>query len=262
MLRGLYSAATGMDVQQAKVESVSNNLNNASTPGYKKEEILVQSFPEQLLIQQGGPQSKSGVPLPGPLQAIGTMGSGALLADIVTDHTQGKVQETGNGTDIMINGPGFFTVLAPLPGDPGRTCFTKSGAFKVDQEGFLTSADGNRILGEAGEIQVGSGKFNVSRDGTVEIDGAVVDKLRLVEVVDLNSLTKEGEGIFSAPPGSGRQAVATTVYQGFLEMSNVDVADEMVSLVSVMRSYEANQRVIQTYDEILSKEANQVGAIR
>lgn len=181
MLRGLYSAATGMDVQQAKVESISNNLNNASTPGYKKEEILIHSFPEQLLIQQGGPQSKVGVPLP---QAIGTMGSGVLLAGIVTDHTQGKVQETGNDTDILINGPGFFTLQAPA-GIPGGTCYTRSGAFKVDQEGFLTSADGNRILGEAGEIEVGSGRFKISRDGTVEIDGAVVDKLRMVEFDDL-----------------------------------------------------------------------------
>ncbi len=262
MLRGLYSAATGMDVQQAKVESISNNLNNASTPGYKKEEILVQSFPEQLLIQQGGPQSKGGVPLPDLSHTIGTMGSGALLAGIVTDHTQGKVQETGNDTDIMISGPGFFTVHAPLPEDPGRTGYTRNGRFKVDQEGYLADAGGNRILGEAGEIKVGSGKFKVSTDGTVEMDGAVVDKLRLVEFDDLNSLTKEGEGIFTAPPGSDRQAAATTVAQGLLEMSNVNVADEMVSLVSVMRTYEANQRVIQTYDEILSKSASQVGTIK
>jgi len=262
MLRGLYSAATGMDVQQAKVESISNNLNNASTPGYKKEDILIQSFPEQLLIQQGGPQGKSGVPLPDLPQAIGTMGAGALLAGIVTDHTQGKVQETGNDTDIMINGPGFFAVLAPAPGDLGRICYTRSGAFKVDQEGFLTSAGGNRILGEAGEIKVGSGKFKVTTDGTLEIDGVVMDKLRMVEFDDINSLTKEGEGIFAAPAGSGRQAEATTVAQGFLEMSNVNVADEMVSLISVMRTYEANQRVIQIYDEILSRAANQVGTIK
>lgn len=259
MLRGLYSAATGMDVQQAKVENISNNLNNASTPGYKKEEILIHSFPEQLLIQQGGPQSKVGVALP---QAIGTMGSGVLLAGIVTDHTQGKVQETGNDTDIMINGPGFFAVLSPSPEDPGRTCYTRNGAFKADEEGYLTDAGGNRILGEAGEIRVGSGRFQVSRDGTVEIDGAVVDRLLLVEFDDLNSLTKEGEGMFAAPPGSGRQAAATTVDQRFLEMSNVNVADEMVSLVSMMRTYEANQRVIQTYDEILSKAVNQVGTIK
>jgi len=262
MLRGLYSAATGMDVQQAKVEIISNNLNNSATPGYKKEEILVQSFPEQLLIQQGCLRSKGGVSLPELPQAIGTMGSGVLLSGTVTDHTQGEVQETGNDTDIMISGPGFFSVQAPTPEDPERICYTRSGAFRVDQEGYLTDAGGNRLLGEAGQIIVGSGRFKVSDDGTIEIDGWIVDKLRLVEFDDLKSLVKEGEGMFSAPPGSDLQAASTTVAQGFLEMSNVNVTDEMVSLVSAMRTYEANQRVIQTYDEILSKSASQVGSIK
>jgi flagellar basal-body rod protein FlgG len=251
-----------MDVQQAKVDSISSNLNNASTPGFKKEEIIVQSFPEQLLIQQGGPQRKGGVTLQNLPQAIGTMGSGVLLAETVIDHTQGDVQETGNDTDIMINGPGFFTVQAPTSEDPERACYTRSGSFKVDQDGYLADAGGNRILGEAGEIRVGSGRFIVTTDGTVEINGAVVDKLRLVEFDDLKSLVKEGEGMFAAPQGSEHQAELTTVSQGSLEMSNVNVAEEMVSLVSAMRTYEASQRVIQTYDEILSKSASQVGTIK
>ncbi len=253
MLRGLYSAATGMDVQQAKVEIISNNLTNSATPGYKKEEVLVQSFPEQLLIQQGCLRSKGRVSLPELPQAIGTMGSGVLLSGTVTDHTQGEVQETGNDTDIMISGPGFFSVQAPTPEEPERICYTRSGAFKVDQEGYLTDAGGNRILGEAGQIIVGSGRFKVSDDGTIEMDGWFDDP---------KSLVKEGEGMFSAPPGSDLQAASTTVTQGFLEMSNVNVTEEMVSLVSAMRTYEANQRVIQTYDEILSKSASQVGSIK
>lgn len=262
MLRGLYSATAGLDVQQAKIETISNNLDNASTPGFKKEEILLQSFPEHLLIQQGGLRSKGGVPLPESPPRIGTMAAGVLVTETVTDHSQGEVQETGKDTDIMINGPGFFTVQASAPGDPERICYTRSGAFRIDQEGYLTDGGGNRILGEAGEIEVGSGKFKVSSDGTVEVDGTVVDRLLLVEFDDPGILVKEGEGMFTAPPESVRQAAATTVSQGFLEMSNVNVGDEMVSLVSVMRTYEANQRIIQAYDEILSKAVNQVGTIK
>lgn len=262
MLRGLYSAATGMDVQQAKVESISNNLNNASTPGYKKEEILIKSFPEQLLIEQGGPRRKGGVPVQAPPKMIGTMGTGALVAGTVTDHTPGKVKETGNETDIMINGPGFFAVKAPAPGEPERIGYTRSGSFKVDGEGYLTDGGGRRILGEAGEIMVGSDSFKVSSDGTIEVAGATVDKLRLVEFDDLNSLSKESEGIYIDTRGTGRQAASTTVSQGFLEMSNVNVVDETVNLVSLMRTYEANQRLILTYDEILSKAVNQVGNIK
>ncbi len=262
MLRGLYSAATGMDVHQAKVESISNNLMNASTPGYKKEEIVVQSFPEKLLVQQGGRRNKGGAAPSNLPQQIGTMGAGVLLAGVIIDQSPGEVKETGNDTDIMINGPGFFTVQAAQPGEPERICYTKGGSFGVDQEGYLTDAGGNRILGEAGQINVGSGKFKVSSDGIVEVEGAVVDTLRLVEFDDPGSLTKEGEGMFAAPPGSGRQAESTTVSQGFLEMSNVNVTDEMINMVAAMRTYEANQRVIQTFDEILSKSANQVGTIK
>ncbi|TEB11138.1 flagellar hook-basal body protein [Pelotomaculum propionicicum] len=262
MLRGLYSAATGMDVHQVKVESISNNLMNASTPGYKKEEVIVQSFPEQLLIQQGGRRNKGGAASSNLSQQIGTMGSGVLLSGVVIDHSQGEVQETGNDTDIMINGPGFFTVQSVQPGEPERIFYTRNGSFRVDQEGYLTDAVGNRILGEVGQINVGSAKFKVSSDGKMEVDGTVVDTLRLIEFDDPGSLTKEGEGLFTAPPGGGRQAASTTVSQGFLEMSNVNVTDEMINLVSAMRTYEANQRVIQTFDEILSKSANQVGTIK
>jgi flagellar basal-body rod protein FlgG len=250
-----------MDVQQAKVESVSNNLANASTPGYKKENIQVKSFPEMLLIQQGGPQSKGGSPAPEPSRMIGTMGTGALVSEISVDYSQGAVQETGNPDDIYLNGPGFFAVNAPAPGDPGRICYTRNGQFKVDGEGYL-ALNGYRVLGEAGEIQVGDAGFTVLPDGTVEAGGAQVDKLRLVEFTGVNGLRKEGDGFYTDSQGTGGQAAFTTVKQGFLERSNVNVIDEMSGLLSVMRTYETNQKLIQSHDELLSKAVNQVGSLR
>jgi flagellar basal-body rod protein FlgF len=262
MLRGLYSSTNGMNVQQAKVENISNNIANATTPGYKKEQLLIQSFPEHLLIEQGGPKRKDGLPLQNPTAAIGSLGNGSLIAGTSTDYTAGTLQETGNSTDIAIKGAGFFVVSAPTQEEPDRISYTRSGFFKVDQEGYLTLNERYRVLGEAGEIKVGSDKFTVSPDGSINVGGTVVDRLRLVEFDDLNSLSKEGEGLFTGIQGSERQAAATTVVQGKLEMSNVNVIDEMAQLISVMRAYEANQRLIQNYDEILSKAVNQVGSIR
>jgi len=262
VLRGLYSAVTGMNVQQAKIENITNNMANVSTPGYKKEELLIQSFPERLLIEQGGQGRKDGLPLQTPTATIGSLGSGSLIAGILTDYTNGTFQETGNSTDMAIKGPGYFVVSAPTQGEPDKTCYTRSGLFKVDQEGYLTLAGRYRLLGEAGELKVGSDKFNVSPDGTVNVEGQIVDKLRLVEFDDLNNLSKEGEGLYTGVEGSERQAAATTVFQGKLEMSNVNAIDEMAQLISVMRAYEANQKIIQSYDEILSKAVNQVGSIK
>lgn len=262
MLRGLYSSTAGMNVQQAKVEIISNNMANATTPGYKKEEQLVQSFPEHLLIEQGGPKRKDGMPLKSPNASIGSLCNGSQITGTLTDYSTGTLQETGNSTDIAIKGPGFFVVSAPTQEEPERICYTRNGAFTLDLEGYLTLNGRYRVLGEAGEIQVGSDKFTVSQDGSIEVDGAVVDRLRLVEFDDLNSLSKEGECFYTVEQGSERQADATTVIQGWLEMSNVNVVDEMAQLISVMRAYEANQRIIQSYDEILSKAVNQVGSIR
>lgn len=262
MIRGLYISTAGMDVQQAKVESVSNNLANASTPGYKKEDILFKSFPEMLLIQQGGPRLKGGSRAAGAPQRIGTMGTGAQVAGISTDYTPGAVQETGNPTDIMIKGNGFFAVNAPEQGNPERVCYTRNGAFKVDREGYLTVNGGYRVLGEAGAVRVGGSEFKVAPDGTVEAGGVRVDRLRLVEFDDAGALRKEADGIFVDAQGAGRQANATTVSQGFLERANVNVVDEMVDLVSMMRTYEANQRLILSHDELLAKAVNQVGSLR
>lgn len=263
MIRGLYCAAAGMDVQQAKVESISNNLTNATTPGFKAENIQVQSFPEVLLIQQGGPKRQLGAMALDAPQEIGFAGMGALVTGVPIDHAPGAVQETGKATDIMLKGPGFFAVNAPAEGEPGRVCYTRNGAFKVDQEGYLYVGSGYRVLGQAGAIRVEDTEFNVAPDGTIESGGVAVDKLRLVEFDDVNVLRKEAGGIYVDVEGTGgRQASLTAVDQGFLERSNVNVVDEMVGLVSVMRSYEANQRLIQVYDEQLAKTVNQVGSLR
>lgn len=263
MIRGLYGSASGMDVQQARAESVSNNMSNATTPGYKKENLLSKSFPEYLLIEQGGPEKKGPFPWFGPAREVGHSGAGTMVTGILKDFAQGAVQDTGNPADIMLSGPGFLAVSLTSPGMAAKVGYTRNGMLKVDREGYLITGGGYRVLGQTGEIRVGDEGFTVKPDGTVEVKGSAVDRLRLVEFDDPAALQKDGEGgVFTSAGGDGRAAVTTSVQQGFLERSNVNVIDEMVNLVTVLRIYEANQRLVQAHDEILGKAVNQVGSLR
>ncbi|OPX86140.1 MAG: Flagellar basal-body rod protein FlgG [Pelotomaculum sp. PtaB.Bin013] len=256
-------AASGMDVLQTCIDGTANDISNATTPGYKKDTYLIKSFPEMLLIEKGGPQNKNPL-LPQHTRKIGTTSIGARLAEISTDFTTGSVQETGNKTDIFLRGPGFFAVNAPAQGDPGRICYTRNGAFKIDENGYLATAGGYRVLGENGEILLGNSelKFDVTSDGSVMVDGVRVEKLQLAEFSNLNNLYKEADDLFVDREGAAETASNTTVKQGFLEGSNVNPVDEMVNLITVTRAYEANQRLIQSQDEMLSKAVNQVGSLR
>ncbi len=262
MLRGLYSAASGMDVQQAKIEILAKNLANTTTPGYKKDVIQARSFPELLLIQQGGPQR--GAVTHAAVRKIGFMPSGTGIEKVFTEYAgSGGVKETRNPTDMMVKGPGFFAVNVPTREDPGRVCYTRNGAFKVDDEGYLVAFGNLRVLGEAGPVRVGNGDFKVNHDGTVVSGGVPRGKLRLVEFDDFEVLDKETDSIFvDTTGGAGRPADATTVRQGFLEVSNVDAVEEMTALMELMRVYETSQRLITQQDQLLGKAVNQVGSLR
>jgi len=262
VLRGMYSAASGMDVQQVRIETLTNNLANATTPGYKKDVVQVQSFPELLLIQQGGPPRRN-VP-PAAAREIGFMPSGASVERVFTEYTgSGGVKETRNPTDMMLHGAGFFAVNVPTREEPGRVCYTRNGTFKVDPEGYLVAFGSFHVLGEAGPVRVGDADFKVNQDGTVVSGGLTRGKLSLVEFDDPGVLEKETDSIFvDTAGGAGRPAEATTVRQGFLEVANVNAVEEITALMELMRVYETSQRLIIQQDQLLGKAVNQVGSLR
>ncbi|NQS75797.1 MAG: flagellar hook-basal body complex protein [Peptococcaceae bacterium] len=263
MIRGLYCSTAAIDIQQARVEGISNNLANVSTPGFKQEYMQVQSFPEALLVQMGGPNHR--LPVPGKHQGIGFAGMGSLVAEVHTDQGSGDIQETGKATDMALRGPGFFVVnLPPMAGSPAGLGYSRNGAFRTDAEGYLTTGGGHRVLGEGGPIRVEDRDFRVGPDGIIEAGGSVVDRLWLVEFANRDRLRRQGADMFVDFRGEAgaNRAVMTTVSQGRLERSNVNVVDQMAGLLAVMRSFEANQRIIQAYDEQLAKAVNQVGSLR
>jgi len=257
-------AGAGMDVLQVNMEGIGNNIANVTTPGFKRDTYLNKTFPEMLVIEKNGPMNRLGHFQYRHNRPVGISGIGALITDVKIDYAMGNIYETNNNTDILLKGPAFFAVEFSDGKDPGRMAYTRNGAFRVDEHGYLVTASGHQVQGENGGIYIGDSelRFVVSAEGSVYVDDVKIDKLRLVEFSDLEALYKETDDMFIDDAGTGTIARETTVFQGFLEGSNVNPVDEMVNLINVVRAYETSQRIIQAQDEMLAKAVNQVGSIK
>lgn len=257
MLRGLYIAMNSLDVQQAKLNNVSNNLANMATTGYKKNNVVVTPFNEklQLALEANGPGAKR--------QAIGEGNLGNMVAQVHVDFTSGPLTETAKTTDLALEGNGFFVV----ENEAGEKFYTRDGAFQVDAEGNLLSAEGYQVLGESGPITLENAEnLVVQADGTLLVgrgeEQEELDKLQLVELADPALLQKTDGNYFTDPEGTAEEATNTKVAQGWLEKSNVDPIQEMIDMIPVARIYESSQKLVQINDELLDKAINQVGRVK
>lgn len=250
MLRGLYIGAAGMLCNTRRLESITNNMANAATPGYKRSRSVDQSFPELLLERHGGEDAvilASGrrISLRWP---IGGIASGARSAGVFADFSAGGLKETGSSTDLALEGPGFFTIVT----DQGLR-YQRAGNFRLDADGYLVTSDGCRLLGQQGPIRPGSQELVVDAAGGVYRAGDLIDRLRIVDFQDKSVLTRESGTRYAAPPGVVPEPARGRVYQGYLELSNVNPVEEMVRLIEVNRAYEANQRMIQAHSDALGR---------
>jgi len=259
MIRGIYTAASGLGVLQSRMDATSNNLANVSTTGYKQDRVQVASFPD-LVLQERVRVSVGGIGL-GAWNPVGRTNQGAVVTGVFTDHSSGILQETGQETDLALSGEGFFAFEAGGQGE-NRVLYSRDGELHRDAEGYLVNPRGHRLLGENGPVQVGAGDFTVGPDGTLTTSDDSQVRLSILNFPDKNGLVKEGDGYFSAPAGQGVAAENPGVSQRFLERSNVDVTSEVVSMIEITRAYEATQKLVQAQDEMLSKAINQVGAVR
>jgi flagellar basal-body rod protein FlgF len=253
MIRGLYTAARGMSVEQKKQETISNNMANSTTVGFKKDITLTRSFPELLTLKVKN----------GEKTTVGFSGQGALLDSVVTRHSPGSLEGTGQALDFALGGStAFFKVLAPQ-----GIRYTRDGRFSLDSDGFLVNSDGCFVLDtENNRLSLQSDRVKVDADGVIW-SGEGDEKQRVGQLAvpvfdDLGGLEKRGQTLFEAvnaePVGLGTGQVR----QGFLEQSNINLISEMVNMISVMRTYEANQKALQAQDEILGKSVNEVGNLR
>jgi flagellar basal-body rod protein FlgF len=224
---GLYVAATGMLAEQTRQNQLSNDLANASTPGYKADESPQHSFGDVLLANtEGG-------------TAVGSLDAGVALGKTYTDMTPGAAQETGEPLDFAIEGKGFFAVKTAQ-----GVRYTRDGQFTSSAQGVLSDTNGNPVLGP-GEQQI-----KVAANGSVPVSA-----LGVFEVPDA---VKQGENLYT---GTSKGKASAPVRQGSLEAPNVDAAKVMVEMITSMRSFQSGQQAIQAIGQTLQEAASQVGSL-
>lgn len=272
MLRGLYLATSGMITQQRQQETLSNNLANINTPGYKADQVAIKSFPEMLIRQLGTKHipTTQGLKLP-VNRSVGSLNTGVYTQETIPNFLQGFIRETNMTTDVAIidgefpeeTGGLFFTV----ENEAGDIRFTRNGNFTIDGEGYLTTNEGFYVLDRNGNsIQTNGMDFTISSEGQIIADGLNTE-LGLVYVADANNLIKEENDLFfTEDPGQAEDPniadAGFTLQQGFLEQSNVDPQRTMTHMLQAYRAFEQNQTVLKIYDDSLGKAVNDIARLR
>ena len=259
MIRSLWSAATGMQAQTLNIDVISNNLANVATTGFKKSRADFQDLLYQTL-RSPGVASSADTQVPTGIQ----VGTGVRPAAVQKMFTQGEFVHTQNELDMAIEGEGFFQVIQPN----GETAYSRSGSFKLDNEGRVVTSDGFAMEPEL-TIPADSLAISVGIDGTVSVllagenQPTEIGNIELAQFVNPAGLRSIGRNLFMPSAASGDATTGTpgaeafgNIAQGYLESSNVSVVDEMVNMIVAQRAYETNSKTIQASDEMLQTATN------
>lgn len=259
MLKGLYTAHTGLRNEQNRMDIMTNNLANASTVGYKKEGSTSQSFSSVLAIKVK--DASVGLATRTP---IGYNNPGVKIGENYTDYTQGSFRSTENTFDLALSGQGFFAIEFTNKAGEISTMYTRAGDFTLNNQGYLVTNDGDYVLDSSSRrIRLNPhADASIKTDGTIEQNGVAVAKIQVVDFADYNYLEKYGETYYQPVEGAEIIESEASVNSGYLEMSNVQVVSEMVNLINITRQYESNQKVMQTYDGSLEIAVNQLGKLQ
>jgi flagellar basal-body rod protein FlgG len=259
MQRSLFIAATGMEAQRLSIDVISNNLANVNTTGFKKsradfQELLYQG------IKSAGASSAEGAELPSGIQ----VGLGVKPAAVQKMFQQGDFVSTGNSLDLVIEGQGFFQITKP----DGEIAYSRAGALKINSEGNIVNSDGY-ALEPAITIPANTLEITITQDGTVSTLQAgssaptQVGQIELAQFINPGGLNATGKNLFLPTAASGEPITGNpgsdglgTINQGFLELSNVNVVEEMVNMIVSQRAYELNSKVVQSSDEMLATANN------
>ena len=267
MVRGQYIAGTGMLLQRRLMENITHNITNADTTGYKKQHLVSHSFDDVMI------QRINDVHVVGQSRIVGPFNFGTQIDQLYINFETGAIDGTERSTDIALVGDVFFVV-----GTPEGERYTRCGAFYIDSAGYLVDGEGNYLLGENGNINVGGPNFVINDLGYVqrrEGDTLIpVDRIRVASFADYDNgdgnlipngqLRKQGDNLYRVLDGEAPEAQTKQyrMMQGYLETSNVDIGREMVDMLTVYRTYETNQRMLTMIDEIAGKAVNEIGRLR
>ncbi|AOR22949.1 flagellar hook-basal body complex protein [Clostridium taeniosporum] len=257
MIRGFYTAVSGLITLENEQQTVTNNIVNVNNNGYKKNTLTKQSFEDVMLTNRQNKVGDRHVP-----NKLGTLNLGVKVNDVSTIYTQGGFKATDSYTDFGIDGRGFFTVQRG-----NERLFTRSGDFKIDQQGYLITGNGDHVLGKNNRtgaeepIHVGTDIFSL--DGNNNIQNATGDStytLLTADFEDYKSLEKVGDNYYKSNNPTYNSVV--NIRQNVLETSNVNPTEELVKLMEIKRQFETNQKFVSMQDETVRKAANEIGSIR
>lgn len=254
MLRGLYTAYTGMEAQQYKMDIIANNLANANTNGFKQDNVVFKSFKEVLATKINDPETRGN-------RQIGSMTLGVALDNVYTNFEQGAFTSNEDPFSFAIEGEGMITVGKQNEDGTFEEFFTRDGAFTLDQNGHLVTKDGFFVLGDNGKITISTGTPTVTQDGKIYVNNEYVDQMKLTGFDNYFALKKIGDSVYSQTDRTEKAEFTGVVRQAYEEASNVNSVKEMIEMINVMRTYEANQKVITTYDGTLENVVNNVGRV-
>lgn len=255
MLRALYTAASGMLAQQLNLDTIANNLANASTVGFRESRLQFQDLIYQEMVVPGSAATQQTTVSTGLQIGLGTRAASSEVLQL-----QGEFDNTGNSLDLAIQGAGFFQIMQVN----GEIAYTRAGSFQLNQQGNVVTADGN-LLQPAITIPTAATAISVGSDGTVTVtmpgqtNSQQVGVIQLATFPNPGGLLSNGSGLFTQTTASGDPVVGTpggseglgTLQQGFLEDSNVNVVDQFIQMIVTQRAYESNSKVVQAADQML-----------
>ncbi len=258
MIRGLYTSGYGMMTLNRKMDVLTNNLANVNTTGFKKDRVVFEEFSDVLVkrLFDGQPAS------PGA-KNIGNMTMFNDIAMVHTDFTQGALEDTGLTTDLAINGDekAFFSVAVEDAEGNFREYYTRDGSFKLDSQGRLVTKDGYAVMGRNGAITLEGTDFIVTDSGAIIQNNEIIDTLKIRRIENPETMRKLGQNLLTVTQESQDGTFEGMIEQGFLERSNVESINEMVEMISLLRAYESNQKMIQYQDATLDKAVNEIGRV-
>lgn len=258
MIKGLYTAVSGMIAQENKQNVISNNLANANTVGFKSDNLVFKQFKDAMIYNYDkSVNGKNGK------QILGGLSQGVFIDDTYSEFTQGSIDDTGKETDFAIEGNGFFLVQRD-DNVSSKLIATRDGHFHVNQQGYLVNDSGDFVLDKnRNRIDVGGNQIVSDPTGAITIKNkdTVVSNTNfaIVDFNDYKGLKKLGDNEYDASNAVDSNG---TIKQNSLEKSNVNVINDMINMMTVMRNFETDQKVVQTIDETIGKAVNNVGSVR
>ncbi len=253
MTRGFYTLTSSMLTENRVLNTISNNMGNVNTTGFKKDTITTTTFKDQIIYRIGNLDKSH-------MEKLGSSSTIRTVDKAVTNYIQGPLEETGRELDFAVNGDGFFNINT----DKG-VVYTRNGSFNLDNEGYLYLQPYGRVMGEKGEIKLNTDKITVDITGMIYADGKAVDRIRLTAFDNNNELIKSGEGTFTnvnqaneLPMGDAKQGA---VLWKSIERANVNTMQEMVDMMSSQRTLQSSSQVLKMYDQLLGRIVSEIGRV-